>query len=65
MTLNLTGPQIACARRSYGMTAIELAERADISVGWLLALENGREATDRLVELNKALIDYVLSRGRS
>ena len=65
MTLNLTVPQIACARRSYGMTAIELAERADISVGWLLALENGREATDRLVKLNEALIDYVLSRGRS
>jgi len=64
-SFDLTGPQIARARRSYGLTSIELAKRADISVGCLLALENGRDATDRLVKLNKALIDYVLSRGRS
>jgi transcriptional regulator with XRE-family HTH domain len=65
VTVDLTGPQIARARRSYGLTSIDLAKRAGISVGGLLALENGREVTDRLVKLNKALIDYVLSRGRS
>jgi DNA-binding transcriptional regulator YiaG len=65
MTLHLTGPEVARARRSYGMTGFDLARRAGISVDWLFAVENGREATERLDKLNKALLDYVLSRRSS
>jgi len=65
MTLHLTGPEVARARRSYGMTGFDLARRAGVSVNWLFAVENGRCATERLDKLNKALLDYVLSRRSS